>query len=253
MLNEGDKRAVAGRFAAAAGHYDASARVQARVAEALADRLAALGVPAGGRVLELGCGTGLLTAASLAGLPRVGHWLASDIAPDMVARCQTRAGHDPRLSLAVMDGEAPAVAPAFDLICSSLALQWFPDPARALARWRDLLRPGGFLCVATLGPDTFAQWRACLRAAGAVRTGPAYPDAASLRAWLGAGGRVEQRDFVEHHADARHFLLSLRGIGADYTPVRLPAPVLRRAMRALDDQGPVAVTYDVRWLTWQAA
>ncbi len=248
MLTRVDKRAVAGRFAAAAGGYDASARVQARIAAALADRLTALPLPDGARVLEIGCGTGLLTAAALARLPHVGTWLASDIAPAMTARCRQRLAQDPRLTVAVMDGEAPAVAGPFDLICSSLALQWFPDAGGALARWRRLLAPGGVLLVATLGVDTFAQWRAALAAAGAPWAGPAYPDGASLSRWLGAGGRVERQDFVEHHADAHHFLRSLRGIGADYAPARLAPVTLRRAMRLLDATRPVDITYDVRWL-----
>jgi malonyl-CoA O-methyltransferase len=249
MLNEVDKRAVARRFATAAPRYDASARVQARIATAMAERLAAFDLPDGARVLEIGCGTGLLTAAALARLPQVAHWLASDIAPGMVAACRSRLMSDPRLSVVAMDGEGPATNGPFDLICSTLALQWFPDAARALSVWRGLLRPGGRLCVATLGVDTFAQWRAALTAAGAKGAGPAYPDAATLSRWLGPGGRLERQDFVEHHADARHFLLSLRGIGADYAPTRLSPATLRRAMRSLDAARPVDVTYDVRWLT----
>lgn len=248
MLTGTDKQAVAGRFAAAAGRYDASARVQARIATALAERLTALRLRDGARVLEIGCGTGLLTAASLARLPRLGSWLASDIAPAMAAACRQRLSHDPRVSVAVMDGEAPSVAGPFDLICSSLALQWFPDAAGALSAWRRLLAPGGVLLVATLGVDTFAQWRSALAAAGAPGAGPAYPDGATLSRWLGPDGRVERQDFIEHHADARHFLYSLRGIGADYAPGRLAPSTLRRAMRLLDATRPVAITYDVRWL-----
>ncbi|MFV3074599.1 methyltransferase [Niveispirillum fermenti] len=249
MLKPADKLAVARRFGAAAAQYDASARVQARIAQAMADRLAALALPPAARVLEIGCGTGLLTAAALARLPGVGAWLASDIAPAMAGACRARLGGDPRLMAAAMDGEVPAVTGPFDLICSSLALQWFPDAGAALARWRGLLRPGGVLCVATLGAGTFSEWRAALAMAGAPAAGPAYPDAATLAGWLGPQGRAERQGFVEHHPDARHFLLSLRGIGADYAPGRLSAPVLRRAMRALEAAGPVGVTYDVCWLT----
>jgi malonyl-CoA O-methyltransferase len=252
MLNEADKRAVARRFASAAPRYDASARVQARIAAAMAERLATFDLPAGARVLEIGCGTGLLTAAALARLPQVSHWLATDIAPGMVAACRTRLSADSRLSVAAMDGEGPATQGPFDLICSTLALQWFPDAGAALSLWQGLLRPGGRLCVATLGVDTFAQWRAALAAAGARGVGPAYPDATTLSRWLGRDGRVERQDFVEHHADARHFLLSLRGIGADYAPTRLSPATLRRAMRGLDALRPVEVTYDVRWLNWHA-
>lgn len=247
MLGPADKRAIAGRFAAAADHYDAAADVQARIAQAMADRLCAMDLGVGARVLEIGCGTGLLTAAGLHRLPTP-QWLATDIAPRMVAACRRRLGTDPRLSLAVMDGEAPAVAPGFDLVCSTLALQWFPDAGAALAAWMGLLRPGGMLCVATLGNGTFTQWRQMLATAGASDLGPAYPDAETLSRWLGPTGQVERQDFVQSHTSARHFLGALRGIGADYGGRRLPVPVLRRAMRALDAAGPVQARYDVCWL-----
>ena len=129
---------IAPAFAAARA-YDAHARVQRAVAERLADRIAALPLPPAPRVLEIGCGTGFLTAAlHQRGLG--GPWLITDLAAPMVERCRARLGTRPATTFAVLDGEhgpRPAEAP-FDLICASLAFQWFADLPGLVARQREL-------------------------------------------------------------------------------------------------------------------
>ena len=68
----GWKESVRRRFDAAAGSYDGHAGPQRRVAADLARRVLAQPLPAGPEVLEIGCGTGALTAAlSPAALGRI--------------------------------------------------------------------------------------------------------------------------------------------------------------------------------------
>jgi len=245
VLTPADKRALARQFGRAAASYDASARIQAQVAGELAAMLPGLGLADGARVLEIGCGTGLLTRRALPLLPQLGQWLASDLSPAMAARCRVACGDDPRLTVAAMDGEAPAVPPcSVDLVCSSLALQWLADPAAALTAWHRLLRPGGRLLVATLADGTFREWQVALAAAGAGPVGLSYPPMGVMRGWL-PGLSVSARTVVETHPDSRHFLLALRDIGAGFATRRLDAARLRRAMRALDATGPTQITYQV--------
>jgi malonyl-CoA O-methyltransferase len=136
----GRREAVAAAFGAAAGTYDADADLQRLVAGRLAARIAALPLPPAPRILEIGCGTGFLSRHLLAGRPGA-RGLITDLSEAMVRRCRdTLAGASDFL---VMDGERPCLTPpgGFDLICSSLALQWFADPVAALAAWAGLLRP----------------------------------------------------------------------------------------------------------------
>lgn len=235
---------------AAARDYDAHARVQRVVATKLADRIAALPLPDAPRVLEIGSGTGFLTEALLdRGL--TGEWLVTDLAPGMVARCRTKLGDRAGLTFAVLDGECgprPDAAP-FDLICASLAFQWFADLEAAVARLVQWLAPGGHLVFTTLGAGTFPEWRAAHLAEGLTPGTPPFPPAsvfAAIRPEHQAAPPLVEYE-VERHADARQFLRALKGIGAatprsDHRP--LPAGVLRRVMARFEQAGAEA-TYEV--------
>ncbi len=242
------RRRIERAFAGADG-YDRHARVQQDVALDLADRIAALDLPDNPRVLEIGCGTGFLTRALVArGLG--GDWLVTDIAPEMVERCRATVGEAAGRRFAVLDGEY-GIDPdgGYDLICSSLAMQWFDDHGAALARMVDALAPGGHCLFATLGAGSFVEWRAAHAAAGVTAGTPGFVDAAAIAGALPdrriSLATVEHR--VEHHASALDFLRALRGIGA-HTPAdghRPLGPAAMRRVMAAFEAGGCAVTYEV--------
>lgn len=227
---------VAAAFGRAAD-YDAHAAVQRLVAERLADRIVALPLPAAPRVLEIGCGTGFLGLGLVDRLADA-RWLMTDLAPGMVARARQRFGARAGIDFAVMDGEAPDVAGPFDLICSSLAFQWFADLPAAIARLRALLAPGGALVFATLAGGSFAEWR---RAHGALPAGTHdYPTAGAFAA---LGLDVTMETIPMAHSDAREFLRAVKGIGAgtprpDHRP--LTPGQLRAVMARFEADGAVA-------------
>lgn len=238
-----DHARVASAFALARD-YDGQARVQRDVAEALADRIAALPLPASPRVLELGCGTGFLTQALIArGIG--GNWLVTDLAPAMVERCKARVGETAHRCFAVLDGETGTPDGPFDLICSSLALQWFDDGPAALIRMGNWLAPDGHLAVTTLGAGTFPEWRAA-HAQEALEAGtPAFPPTEDFITLPGISTTVDLHR--ERHADARGFLRALKAIGAGTARPRhrpLAPAALRRVMAHFEAAGSVA-TYEV--------
>ncbi|MFA7439850.1 MAG: methyltransferase domain-containing protein [Sphingomonadaceae bacterium] len=219
-----------------ASRYDQFAHIQRKVAEGLAHRITALPLVSAPRVLEIGCGTGFLGEALAERLDNA-LWLMTDLSPAMVSRARARFRGRANIEYAVMDGSAPNVSGPFDLICSSLAMQWFADLPAAISRLRALLTPGGWLAFTTLAAGSFAEWRA---AHGPLSAGtPDYPDATTLAA-MGVDVSIETH--IEQHPDGADFLSALKAIGAG-TPRPGHRPLtpaqLRTVMRRFDSCGAV--------------
>jgi len=107
--------------------------------------LAALVQPlAGGRAVDLGCGTGALTAR-LPELVGAGEVLGLDTSAAMLAAATEHAS--PTVRFAAGDLAAFDEPGGWDLVLSNAALHWVPDHAGVLARWAAALRPGGQLAV----------------------------------------------------------------------------------------------------------
>ena len=248
-MNAVDPARVRDAFDAADG-YDTNARVQRRVARSLAERMAAIHLPDDAYILEIGCGTGFLTrAARDTGVG--GRWLVTDKAPRMVERCRAALGQDASLSFAVLDGEygIEARSGPFDLVCASMAMQWFDDLGAAIPRLIDRLAPGGHLLFNTLAAETFAEWRMAHRACGVEPGALPFPQADDLLTrfkTLGARDVTVERH-VDEHRDARQFLASVKAIGAG-TATRghrpLPPADFKRVMARFDASGSRA-TYEV--------
>lgn len=124
--------------------------------------------PAPARVADLGCGTGTLSVL----LAEHGYDVSGvDLSPAMVARAEVKAAGLPA-TFAVGDASDPDLAPGtFDVVLSRHVLWALPDPAASLARWVDLLAPGGRLVLvegrwATGAGLTAAATEALVRATG---------------------------------------------------------------------------------------
>ncbi|HEU4384744.1 MAG TPA: methyltransferase domain-containing protein [Anaeromyxobacteraceae bacterium] len=107
-------------------------------------------LPAGSRVLDAGCGPGLVAEAFL----RAGHWVTGvDLSEEMVARARARcAGHGDRANFERQSLHDPLEGP-FDAAVSRMVLHHVLDPAAFLRRQAELLRPGGVLLAADILAD----------------------------------------------------------------------------------------------------
>ncbi|MBF0310699.1 MAG: methyltransferase [Magnetococcales bacterium] len=238
-------RRVRRSFEAASATYDESARIQQEAVRHLMRRIDPLELGNTPNILEIGCGTGFLSRALRQRWPQ-GRLLCTDLAPGMVLRCRQRLGERDGLSFLIMDGEHPAVRGGWDLVVSSLTWQWFADPSGALVRWGGLLRPGGWLALATLGEGTFREWAELCAARGVPCGVLPFPDAATLSSWWQGGGEVEEVRLTERHASGLAFLRQLRRIGAGvpregHRPMET-AP-LRGILRGSENTGAFAVSY----------
>jgi 2-polyprenyl-3-methyl-5-hydroxy-6-metoxy-1,4-benzoquinol methylase len=121
-----------------------------KVADAVAARVPGL---AGARVLEYGAGTGLLGFA-LQG--RVGHVTLADSSAEMlaVAREKVLASGARNVEVLPLDLSAgPAPSARWDVVCSLLVLHHVADVDGLLGRLREVLVPGGHLCLSDLDAE----------------------------------------------------------------------------------------------------
>lgn len=149
---------------ALAGMLELDAEVMRGHFTALTDRLAALadGRPVR-RILDLGSGPGTGTLALLERFPDA-EIVAVDLSPQMLHRLRGRlaergAADRVRTVEADLDAPWPDLDGPFDLVWTAAALHHLTDPAAALARMREALRPGGILAVIETDgvPDVLPQ------------------------------------------------------------------------------------------------
>jgi len=97
------------------------------------------------RILDVGCGTGDLTAR-----------LRAELTTELVAGCDFSAGMLEQAAARTravrwLQGDAtrlPFTDATFEAVLSTEAFHWFPDPDAALREFRRVLGPGGRLLVA---------------------------------------------------------------------------------------------------------
>lgn len=236
---EARKQRISAAFGAAADHYDDHAGPQRRAAERVADLGLAVD-PDAACILEVGCGTGLLTRRIAALWPDA-RLVATDLSPAMLARAAAQLGSAALFRR--MDGEWPTdEAAPFDMILSSLTFQWFADLPGAIGRLMALLRPGGHLVFSTMGQGSLKAWCDAHVGCGLDSGVPDYPAMEDVRRMLTAFGHAtvhrEQVPLEQHGAIG--LLRHLRGIGAvvpDGERRPLAAGALRRVMAEYDRRG----------------
>jgi ubiquinone/menaquinone biosynthesis C-methylase UbiE len=148
------------------------------------------------RVLDVGCGTGLLAVRAARALPAA-RVVGCDFSRGMLRQAQERrATLRPRL----VQGDAlrlPFASGAFDALVSTEAFHWFPDQAAAVAEFHRVLAPGGRLLVGLVNPPFEAVSRAAEVASRLAGEPFRWPTRARMRTLFeGAGFRVEAQRWI---------------------------------------------------------
>jgi trans-aconitate 2-methyltransferase len=108
-------------------------------------------------VVDAGCGSGRITEALLARLPR-GHVIALDESPSMIAAARERLGPD--VDLRVVDLLELQLDEPADAILSTATFHWISDHERLFARLHAALKPGGRLVAQCGGEGNITVLRA---------------------------------------------------------------------------------------------
>jgi ubiquinone/menaquinone biosynthesis C-methylase UbiE len=143
----------------AADAYDPS--WQEQLADVQSVLLASASPARGEQVLDVACGTGLVTFDVARAVGPGGRVLGVDLSGRMVAVARQRAMdlNLPNCSVVRMDAEALALPDvSFDVALCSLGLMYVPDPDRALREMGRVLRPGGRVAIAVWGERSRCGW-----------------------------------------------------------------------------------------------
>ena len=165
-----DKERVRAHFEHVAPEYDAWKR-RARYYYAWLARILREEVPAGARVLDIGCGTGALLAAV-----QPAYGLGLDLSPAMVRLASVRFPH---LRFRIGDADGLDVGEPFDFVLMVDVLEHLSDPQAALTCAHRACQAGGQLVLLAANP----AWRPILHLA--ERLGLKMPE--GDHRWLAAG------------------------------------------------------------------
>lgn len=182
-------------------------------------------------VIDVACGTGLVTLPAAASVEPAGCVLATDLSPKMVADLSARltASRRANVELLCCDAEDLRVERTFDVALCSLGLMYVPDPLAATRELFRVLKPGGRVVVSVWGERRNCGWAELFPIVGARVASDVCP----MFFALGTSGRVtttlERAGFVD--------------IDETRLAVDLTYPTDEAALGAAFLGGPVALAY----------
>jgi ubiquinone/menaquinone biosynthesis C-methylase UbiE len=207
-----------------------------RYARDLVDRARPIGPS--DRILDLGCGTGIVARVLRERLGGAARITGVDASAPMIAMARTVA---PELDLREGNAMAlPFADHAFELVLSQQMLQFVPDRALALREARRVLVPGGRLILSTWRPRAMQPLHHAIGTLAERHLGPGHDlryslDGDPLRALVVEAGfrdvRVETVSLIEQH---REFPIRMSAMAANLDLSALSEPERARRFAALE-------------------
>jgi ubiquinone/menaquinone biosynthesis C-methylase UbiE len=108
-------------------------------------------------VLDVGCGSGSMTAGMVKYLGPNGTVTGIDINEHLIAAAKQHYSGVKNLVFEVADINGLGGDKKFDLVTSARVLQWLPNPAEVIGKMASLLKPGGWLSILDYN-HTKIQW-----------------------------------------------------------------------------------------------
>lgn len=241
-----------------AGTYNKHSAVQHSMAQMVLHELDGLASNVTS-LLEVGCGTGDLTALLIDQFPKA-RVTAIDIADQMIQSARQRVGANANVEFVVGDAEEIKWEGTFDVVVSNAVIQWFRNPVSTMLGLKRSLKRDGVMIHTTLGPESFSQFFLLLDRVevenGAHSTGHRLP-LFSLEQWWKVFELIEMDSIVMRSevveiefGNSRAWLQSLKGTGAAINSGVATRPsCLQQVMRQYDTEhatpNGVVVPYEI--------
>lgn len=199
---------VSRSFDQAAATYDSAAEVQRLACQQLAVKLVN---PGKGLILDAGCGTGYGSRLLHERFPQ-SNGIGLDISPAMLSQACLQT------SIIADAEQLPLASACIDLYWCSLAAQWCCLDTLLDEAIR-VLKPGGQLALATLGPATFAELRTAFAASDRYAHTLNFLTSATITKSAKLSGfkdiQIQHQPLITHHSNFKTLLTSIRAIGAN--------------------------------------
>jgi malonyl-CoA O-methyltransferase len=214
------KRKVRRAFDRAADCYDEAAVLQKEVCSRLLEKLDYIRLSPG-VILDAGVGTGE-SIKPLMGRYKKSRLIALDLSERMLAKASAHRSLLRRPEPVCADLEQlPFRDGCFDLVFSSLTLQWCNDLQATLQGLLRVLKPGGLLMFTTFGPDTLKELRACWRQIDSAVHVNEFADMHDIGDGLLQAGYadpvMEAEVITLNYSSLDRLMADLRAIGANVT------------------------------------
>jgi ubiquinone/menaquinone biosynthesis C-methylase UbiE len=186
----------------------------------------------GERVLDVACGTGLVSFRAAQAVGAKGAVVGTDISGEMVETARSGAVLRELANVRFERGDAEALPlpdASFDATVCGLGLMYVPDPVRALCEMRRLLRPGGRAAAAVWGARRNCGWAEIFP----ITDARVASDVCPMFFHLGTKDTLARAFEAAGFADVRSERLS--------TTLRYASP--EDALAAVFRGGPVALAY----------
>lgn len=210
-----DPAVIARAFSNAAATYDQYADLQRDVA----DLLAAMLQPAESikRILDIGSGTGYcsdLLAKCFASAQLVNTDIAEGMLRFHASRDTTHSSHFLCADAMLL----PFQSNCFDLVYSSLALQWAASLDQVMKELVRTARPGAQVCISTLGPATMAEVRSLWADVDQYRHVNRFMALDEVIAVAGQSGLIPEKSktcyMQRSYTDLKVLSAEMKGLGA---------------------------------------
>ncbi len=263
MVENNHLQTLRARFSAAAETYDDYAAVQREAAEYVCRQCVDWAQPT--RILEIGCGTGLLTAGLHRAFPAA-QIDAVDVAPGMIEAARRRLADADAIHWIVGDVVTAALRESYDLVCSSSALHWIRPLERVGQLLADRLTPGGVFAAAVMLQGTLGELHQVrLEVAPDKPVFERLPSVDSFRHLLQQQSLTrlhdQQQQMVVHHDSVERLLRQLRDQGLtgghfSRSAVPLNRGELARLRKRYQERyattaGQIPSSYEVGYFTWR--